>query len=293
MYSLYREHCEDNNISEVATESIYRQIFCSEFKLSFFQPKKDLCDICYKYDTSTKDDPHPMEYQQHIKNKELARKLKATDKEMASQNSEMCVAVFDLQQILPVPKSDVGLAYYKLKLSAFNFTVFNLGTKECQCFMWHECIAKRGSSEIGSCLLHYVEMQVKKGVEQFSFFSDNCGEQNRNKYLFSLYNHLTLKHSVTIRDTYLERGHTQNEGDSVHSVIERAARNIPVYTPNQWISIVRLARRTKPYEVVELFQSDVYNLNTLQEQTAINFDKGSKLPLILIKMKMAKRYSFL
>jgi len=30
---------------------------------------------------------------------------------------------------------------------------------------------------------------------------------------------------------YLEAGHTQNEGDSMHAVIERAAKRVNVFTP--------------------------------------------------------------
>lgn len=49
MYSLYQEYCSDKNITEVATESIYRAVFNSDFSMSFFRPKKDLCDICHGY----------------------------------------------------------------------------------------------------------------------------------------------------------------------------------------------------------------------------------------------------
>lgn len=62
--------------------------------------------------------------------------------------------------------------------------------------------------------------------------------------------------------------------EAVHSVIERVAKSIPVYIPDQWVSIDIFARRTKPHEGLELSQKDVYDLKTLQENTAINFDKG-------------------
>nr|CAH7718651.1 unnamed protein product [Callosobruchus chinensis] len=82
------------------------------------------------------------------------------------------------------------------------------------------------------------------------------------------------KYVIKIRHTFLEPGHTQNEGDCVHSVIERAARNIPIYTPEQWCSVVRTAKRKKPfYTVYELTQKDVFDLRKLQSDIAINFDK--------------------
>lgn len=285
MFSMYQEYCQENNISQIASQSIYRQVFDKEFNLSFFKPKKDLCDLCHKYETSSGQQKAEMEenYNEHIKNKELSRQIKNHEKELANQDRRLCVANFDLQQVLSTPKSNVGLAYYKLKLATYNFTVFNLASKECDCYMWYECLAKRGSSEIGSCLFHFITSQVSKGFQEFSFFSDNCAGQNRNKNLFSLYNFLSQKYSITIRHTYLEVGHTQTEGDSVHSLIERMSKNIPVYTPDQWYSIVRTAKRVKPhYSVHELSQNDIYDLQDLQQKTTINFDRDENNEKVLI-----------
>lgn len=276
MFTLYEEYCLEKSIEKKATESMYRHIFSTEFNLSFFLPKKDLCDICHEYESSNHEEKLVIqeEYQQHIANKNLARKLKDTDKEKAQKNASFCAAVFDLQQVLSAPKTEVGLAYYKLKMSVYNFTVFNLASKEAFCYMWHECIGKRGSSEIGSCLLLFIKQQVQNGVTEFSFFSDNCPGQNRNKFLFSLYNYLTQKYGIKIRHTFLQRGHTQSEGDSVHSVIEKAARNVPVYTPDQWYTLVRTSKRKNPYVVIEMSQENIYDLKKLQQTTSLNWEKN-------------------
>nr|CAH7730724.1 unnamed protein product [Callosobruchus chinensis] len=242
------------------------------------KPKKDLCDICHRYENGSTDEKISMgdEYQLHLKNKNLARALKAADKERAKQKTTLCCAVFDLQQVLSVPKSEVGLAYYKLKLSTYNFTVFDLAYKDAFCYMWYQCIGNRGASEIGSCLLLFIEARIRKGVNEFAFYSDNCAGQNRNKYLFSLYNYLSQKYKIKIRHTFLEKGHTQSEGDSVHSVIEKAARNVPVYTPEQWYTLVRTCKRKQPYIVTELGQENIRDLKDLQEKTSMNWEKNDQ-----------------
>nr|CAH7718730.1 unnamed protein product [Callosobruchus chinensis] len=53
------------------------------------KPKKDLCDICHRYENSSTDEKISMgdEYQLHLKNKNLARALKAADKERAKQKN--------------------------------------------------------------------------------------------------------------------------------------------------------------------------------------------------------------
>ncbi|CAH1109932.1 unnamed protein product [Psylliodes chrysocephalus] len=140
MYSLYEEHCKDNNIKKIATESMYRRIFSEEFNISFVKPKKDLCDICYAYDISTTEEKEKLEeeYFLHRENRTKARKIKDLDKKKALENPHFLAATFDLQKALPVPKSDVALAYYKLKRQTYNFSIFNLGTDDGTCYMWHE-----------------------------------------------------------------------------------------------------------------------------------------------------------
>ena len=279
MYALYLEYCQDNNIAKPVNEAIYRNIFNKDFNLSFFQPKKDLCDICHNYDNSSPEQKLSLEenYRIHIKNKNAAREIKQSEKQRANESKgKICCAVFDLQQVLQAPKINVGLSYYKLKLSVFNFTVFNLATKGCNCYMWTEVTANRGASEIGSCLRLYIIAQAENGIKEFSFFSDNCSGQNRNKFLYSLYNYLTHKYQITIKHTYLEKGHTQSEGDSVHSVIERAARNVPIYTPEQWYTVVRSAKRKDPYNVFEISKENIFDLKDLEKKTCINWEKDEE-----------------
>ena len=51
----------------------------------------------------------------------------------------------------------------------------------------------------------------------------------------------------SISHKYFIRGHTQNEGDAVHSIIERSLRSAkksgPIYVPDQYISIIRNAKK--------------------------------------------------
>jgi hypothetical protein len=63
----------------------------------------------------------------------------------------------------------------------------------------------------------------------------------------------------SITHNFLETGHTQNENDAVHAVIECSARNAVIYTPEQWSAIVRTARPSKPYQVKDMQPSNFFN----------------------------------
>ncbi|CAH1958718.1 unnamed protein product [Acanthoscelides obtectus] len=139
--------------------------------------------------------------------------------------------------------------------------------------MWYESVGKRGSSEIGSCLMRFIDLKVHEGTREFSFYSDNCAGQNRNKCIFSTYSLLAQKHNIVIRHTFLEKGHTQTEGDSMHSVIERASKLIPLFTPDQWYTLVRTAKRSKPYVVTEMGKEDFFDLKALAKDTILNWDR--------------------
>ncbi|KAL4720779.1 hypothetical protein ACJJTC_017586 [Scirpophaga incertulas] len=64
-------------------------------------------------------------------------------------------------------------------------------------------------------------------------------------YIFAVYNNDFIN---SICHKFLIKGHTQNEGDSVHSVIERqiqrSLKSGAIYTPDQYTQIIRSAKKT-------------------------------------------------
>ena len=129
--------------------------------------------------------------------------------------------------------------------------------------MWHAGTAERGSSEIGSCVYSFIVSMVEKGAKEFVFISDNCGGKTRTRTLFSLYLYCASKFKIVITHIYLETGHTQNQNDSVHAVIERFAKNQTVYMPSLWFQIAKSACLKSPYKVKEMGMSYFYDLDKL------------------------------
>lgn len=167
-------------------------------------------------------------------NKTLARQHKNSDKQKALNDTKFCVAVFDLQKVLTTPQSDVRSFYYKRKFASYNFTIYDIGKKQGYCYMWCESDGKRGSNEIATCLLKFIKhMKENPGISEFSFYSDDCAGQNRNRFVYSMWEYAAFIYKVNIKHTFLEKGHTQNEDDSVHATIECAKKGKVIYVPMQ------------------------------------------------------------
>nr|CAH7766115.1 unnamed protein product [Callosobruchus chinensis] len=188
-------------------------------------------------------------YDLHRLETDLSRKEKEHDK---NSNANI-VAVYDLQAVLPCPSGDANSFYYVSKLNVLNLTVCNIKTKDVQCYVWHEGEAQRGVNEIGTCILRYLEsLQEDVYKKHVIFYSDNCGGQQKNRFMIAAYmyavQHFDWLESITHK--YLIKGHSQNEGDSAHSLIER--------------QIKRSAKKSgQPYKVDELCHKDIFDLKQL------------------------------
>lgn len=277
---LYRDYKEDRTQQQLpfANAVMFNRIFNSDFNISFFQPKKDLCDLCESFKNA--DDAEKLKlaetYHQHKKETELSRKEKETDKQ-----NEPTVAVYDLQAVMPVPRGLVSSFYYKSKLNCFNFTVSDLHAKNVICYFWNESEGKRGAIEIGSCVYKYLKTLKENSTNPDNmdviFFSDNCCGQQKNKYLLSAYAYATRELKIkSITHKFLIRGHSQNEGDNVHSVIEKQiAKHLkaaPIYVPEQYVTLIQLAKKNgPPYQVQELTHEDFFDLKLLAEKWGSNY----------------------
>lgn len=278
MHRLYKDWMSENENfrnTKVASEYQYYQIFNTQFNLSFFRPKKDLCNLCSKYDNSTEEGKLQLkkDYDSHIKNKNIVRNIKDSEKESADPNVKT-VAVFDLEKVLSLPQSNVGIFHYKRKYPAYNFTVYNLISRQGFCYLWHAQIAKRGANEIASCLLHFIESEVNRGIKSISLYSDNCSGQNRNRFIFAMYIYVSRVFNVEVTHRFLQTGHTQNEGDSMHACIEKNMKNKTLYSPDQLYEVIMNSKVQNKFVIKEMTQNDFYNLKS-QVMTSKNWSQDT------------------
>lgn len=293
LHELYSEKNENAPISY--------KVFCNLFHhfeppLAIFEPKKDQCSTCNEAER-TKTRETNEEYIAHIKRKDSIAAMKKQDKADALKDPSLIYATFDLQAILTLPFAAECQLYYTRKLSMYNFTIFDsrrVGT----CYTWDENNGKKGSSEIGSCLMRYV-MSLPETVNKIVFYSDTCGGQNRNQNVFALLLYIVnfaAKHIKTIDLKFMESGHSTMEADSMHSAIERAKKGKLLYVPNDYVNVMKMARKEKKetkhqlethsYDVHLLQYDAVYDLQALTESIITNRNKTvskKKVNWLLVK----------
>lgn len=186
MHQLYQENCVSTPNLQVNLK-YYSNVFTSEFNLSFHRPKKDFCNFCTKFANSSSSEKADLkfEYDEHHQRKEAIRQQKQRDKDLAKSDQTVVAITFDLQQVLQSPQLNVSSLYYKRKLATYNLTVFSLSDKSVTCYMWHEAIAGRGSSEIATCIQKF-SASLPQSVTHLIMYSDTCGGQNRNQHFASM-----------------------------------------------------------------------------------------------------------
>lgn len=92
------------------------------------------------------------------------------------------------------------------------------------CYMWHEGVAKGGASNVASLVYDFIVQ-----ASLCKLFNNKCGGQNKNKAIMAMHIHASRTLNVKISHYFLEKGHTQNEGDSDHATIERKSKSVNVY----------------------------------------------------------------
>ncbi|CAH1110705.1 unnamed protein product [Psylliodes chrysocephalus] len=184
-----------------------------------------------------------------------------------------------------VPKGDLSVFYYRSKLNTMNLTVTGLAEDETLCFVWHEGEGGKGVTEVGTCILFYLEYKAEKCQSddlEITLYSDNCAAQQKNRFLIAALIYAVQKYKIKqITQKFLVMGHTQNEGDSTHSVIEKQVRRSlksgPIFVPEQFIQLIRTAnKKGEPYRVRELTHEDFMDIKQLMIDLGSNFNSEYK-----------------
>ncbi|CAG4995795.1 unnamed protein product [Parnassius apollo] len=270
LYRIYLKDCNETG-QENVSETVFRSIF-REYNISFHIPKKDKCITCINAENNkeTMTDIDKESMNAHIEEKNATKPRFKIHQNLRTLNNETIVSSFDLQKVLNTPHGESMLLYYSRKYAVYNLTFYESGTQDVYCYTWGECDGKRGSNEIATCLLKYLDVMDRKGTKHLILYCDSCSGQNKNKIVLAAVNNFikTATNLEVIQLNYLLPGHTYMPVDAVHAVIEREVKNLIVYAPSQWATYFESARkRPRPYKVHSLDHTDFLNLDDLAAKT--------------------------
>ena len=169
----------------------------------------------------------------------------------------MRVICIDLQQTLPCPRLNNSRAYFKRKIWCYDLCIYDCNQELANCFIWDETEAKRGSEEVGSCLMKWYEQNRAAGIRKLVIFMDNCAGQNKN-----IYNILTVMRMIHKGDLdevtleFLIPGHSYLPCDAAFGVIEQKIKKQKVIgCPEHYADVIRTATQ-RGNNVIKMRQSD-------------------------------------
>lgn len=87
---------------------------------------------------------------------------------------------------------------------------------------------------------------------------------------------MSPENNVKIIDyKFLEPGHTHMEYENMHSTIERASEYAKIYIPEDWLNVIRLARKDNPYMVEVLDHSKFKDFKAMRSISIGNTIKAT------------------
>lgn len=271
MYNLYK----NENVNTVSFSS-YKKIFLKDFNLKVKKPKNDTCNKCDTFNIKIKNSPEgeeknkiTLEHTLHLADQEKARAKMNSDIQIASQNDEIETLTFDMEKTLPLPRLNTNIIFYKRQLWLYNCGIYAGKEAKSTFNLWLEGEAGRGAQEVGSCLLLYIAKYVSKTVKKLILWSDSCGGQNRNIKMALLLKCALEKstHLESIELRFLVSGYSFLPNDSDFGDVECALkRQTRMYSPEDYIKVMKSCRRKHPIEVVSMKKEDFLSTLKLEKE---------------------------
>ena len=136
----------------------------STYNIGFYIPKKDTCATCDKLDAKLKSgvqDPEAKNIKEvlashHQEASQARHELKKAEMLCRDPKSKLLCFTFDLQKTQPIPYINTSVAFYKRRLWLYNLGINDRKNNKGHMFVWEESEGKRGSNEIGSAILEYL-----------------------------------------------------------------------------------------------------------------------------------------
>lgn len=155
--------------------SKFGDVFRRRFNLSFRKPRTDVCSYCEERQNLINAGVEVEENKTLLKlHRARARRFYDILKKSAADCNTLCIA-FDMQQNKPLPKTNIGEAYYARQLWVHNVTFVIHSQKQrrrnVHIYKWLESESAKGSNEIVSALSNFFKTVILKRISVRRYIS--------------------------------------------------------------------------------------------------------------------------
>ena len=168
-----------------------------------------------------------------------------------------------------MPHIETNKVFYLRQLWLYNEGFNHTSTNTEYMFAWTENVAKRGSIDVGSCLLRFVR-NVANDWPELVLWSDSCGSQNRNLNMVALIIALVNSNNriKKITHRFLWSGHSHLPNDSDFSHTEKKKSTAGIFSPEKYVKIMKNARRKNIFHVTCMKRNDFLDIKIMKKSIA-------------------------
>lgn len=232
LFKLFVDYYYENTTKTLKMKfTSYFKMFRIRSPISLSEPQTDICNVCEAFHTlSNPTEKQQTDYDLHTVLHEKHSALKHHWLEAAREDDSILVIHFDYGQNYPMPKLNVNEQFYKrlFWVHVFNIHCYNNGRSKM--YLFPEGSAKKDSSSVASFLFDFLEpiLNGPKNYTKLIMFSDNCGGQNKNKYIVRFCIYMSLLHpGLEIIHIFPVPGHSFCINDSNFGLIKKKLRKMP------------------------------------------------------------------
>jgi len=288
LFKLFKEKNPDAPMSETTFRSEFNAL-----NIKIYKPAVDTCVTCDAHQNSTSNlsltneecDDDTKEWEAHHARNLAARSLLETKTEEAKHDSGLITFTFDLMSVLPLPYMRSSVFFYKRLLSVYNFGISQKGSKNSgHMYLWSEDQGLRGSNEVASCLIKFLQEKANDDVMEFHSFSDGCTGQNWNKTMVYTMAYAVSKFKKPWTHSFLETGHTFLPNDQEFAKItERRRKCLHVDSLEEYVTLIEACR----YQVNRM-ENNFYDYKGLQDLVSLKAEDDDNEKFLLSKVKWIK-----
>lgn len=179
-------------------------------------------------------------------------------------------------QNLPLPHIPSNPVFFSRQLWYYAFGIHDFETNAATMYSYHEGQARKGTNEVTSMLLHYLN-NIDLPCRNLILFSDGYRGQNKN-YVMLHFLYMLMHIGTYI---FAIRGHSYLPNDQDFSLIEKKKRLIGrAAVPGNWDKIFTNARENpSPFNLAKVDTDYVYDIRSATEKSILKHAK----PAVKIK----------